>query len=105
MIILDIEMPKNCAECPFHKEGVAKTICSLTDNGVGVAVSCYERMKDCPIKCEVEDIKAEIIDKYDDCDICEYFEDYDYDENDISEYRSVGDISDIINIIEKHTGV
>lgn len=47
-------------------------------------------------------VKAEIKDQYEGCSICEWFNDYDYDENDISEYRSVGDISDIIAIIDKH---
>ena len=65
MIIIDTKKPDNCAECPFHKEGIAKTICGFTDNGVGIAVSCYERMKDCPIKCDVEDIRAEINEKRD----------------------------------------
>jgi hypothetical protein len=50
----------------------------------------------------LEKIKAEIIEKFDNCSICEWFEDYDYDENDISEYISVGHISDIIEIINKY---
>lgn len=49
-----------------------------------------------------DNIKAEIIEKFDNCSICEWFEDYDYDENDISEYRWVGHISDIIDIIDKY---
>lgn len=47
-------------------------------------------------------IKAEIIAEFGNCDICEWFEDYDYEENNISEYRFVGDISDIIEIINKY---
>lgn len=49
-------------------------------------------------------IKQEILENFDGCDICEYFEDYDYEENDISEYRSVGSINDIIKIIDKYSG-
>lgn len=49
-------------------------------------------------------IKQEILENFDGCDICEYFEDYDYEENDISEYRSVGSINDIIKIIDKYGG-
>ena len=49
-----------------------------------------------------EKIISEINEKYEGCDICEYFEDYDYEENDISEYRSVGSINDIIDIIKKY---
>ena len=47
-------------------------------------------------------IRAEIEDKYGQCDICEYFEDYDYEENDISEYRPIGNIADILQIIDKY---
>lgn len=50
----------------------------------------------------LDKIKAEISEKYNNCDICEWFEDYDYEENDISEYQSVGNISDIIKIIDKY---
>lgn len=50
----------------------------------------------------LDEIKAEIIEKFENCDICEWLEDYDYEENDISEYQSVGDISDIIAIIDKY---
>lgn len=49
-------------------------------------------------------IKEEIREAYDGCDICEYFEDYDYEENDISEYQFIGSVEDIIDIIEKHLG-
>ena len=65
--------------------------------------------KDCDRLCKALDnedvldkIRAEIIEKFENCSICEWFEDYDYEENDISEYRSVGDISDIIEIINKY---
>ena len=47
-------------------------------------------------------VRAEIETKYGQCDICEYFEDYDYEENDISEYRPIGDIADILQIIDKY---
>ena len=50
----------------------------------------------------LDKIKAEIETKYGQCDICEYFEDYDYEENDISEYRPIGDIADILQIIDKY---
>ena len=50
----------------------------------------------------LEQIRAEIETKYGQCDICEYFEDYDYEENDISEYRSIGNIADILQIIDKY---
>ena len=47
-------------------------------------------------------IRAEIETKYGQCDICEYFEDYDYEENDISEYRPIGNIADVLQIIDKY---
>lgn len=47
-------------------------------------------------------IRDEIEEKYGGYDICEWFEDYDYEENNISEYRSVGDVSDILAIIDKY---
>ncbi len=47
-------------------------------------------------------IRAEIETKYGQCDICEYFEDYDYEENDISEYRPIGNIADILQILDKY---
>lgn len=50
----------------------------------------------------IDEIKAEIEEKYGNCDICEYFEDYDYEENDISEYRPIGNIADILQIIDKY---
>ncbi len=50
----------------------------------------------------LDKIRAEIEEKYGNYDICEWFEDYDYEETDISEYRSVGDVSDILAIIDKY---
>ncbi len=50
----------------------------------------------------LDKIRAEIETKYGQCDICEYFEDYDYEENDISEYRPIGNIADILQIIDRY---
>ena len=50
----------------------------------------------------LDKIRAEIENKYGHCDICECFEDYDYEEHDISEYRPIGDIADILQIIDKY---
>ena len=65
--------------------------------------------KDCDRLCKALDnenvldkIRAEIETKYGQCDICEYFEDYDYEENDVSEYRPIGNIADILQIIDKY---
>lgn len=50
----------------------------------------------------LDKIRAEIEEKYGNYNICEWFEDYDYEENDISEYQYVGDVSDILAIIDKY---
>ena len=50
----------------------------------------------------LDKIKDEIETEYGQCDICEYFEDYDYEENDISEYRPIGNIADVLQIIDKY---
>ena len=50
----------------------------------------------------IDKIRAEIKEKFEGYDICEWFEDYDYEENNISEYRSVGNIGEILDIIDKY---
>lgn len=50
----------------------------------------------------LEKIRAKIEEEYGGYDICEWLEDYDYEENDISEYQQVGDVSDILAIIDKY---
>lgn len=85
-----------CAETSCEKwedAGMTGTM-SLT-----MAIKALEQQ---PSEDVLDNIKAEIIEKFDNCSICEWFEDYDYDENDISEYIFVGHISDIIDIIDKY---
>ena len=66
-----------------------------------VEIDLYSVIKQKYIERDVLDkIRAEIETKYGKCDICEYFVDYDYNENDISEYRPIGDIADILQIID-----
>ena len=60
MMVIDMDMPNNCAECPIHTDALSKVYCEITHKCVGNAVACYERMKKCPIKCDIEDIKVEI---------------------------------------------
>lgn len=50
----------------------------------------------------LDKIRAEIKEKFEGCDICEWFNDYDYEENDISEYRPVGSIDMVLDIIDKY---
>lgn len=47
-------------------------------------------------------IISEITEKFSYCDICEWEENYDCEENNISSYRAVGSINDIIDIIKKY---
>jgi hypothetical protein len=68
-----------------------------------VEIDLYSVIKQKYIERDVLDkIRAEIETKYGQCDICEYFVDYDYNENDISEYRQIGNIADILQIIDKY---
>lgn len=50
----------------------------------------------------LDKIRAEIKGEFEGCDICEWFNDYDYEENDISEYRPVGSIDMVLGIIDKY---
>lgn len=45
-------------------------------------------------------IRAEIEEEYGNYDICEWTEDFDYDENNESQYYQVGSVSDILQIID-----
>lgn len=55
MIVIDMDMPKNCVEC--HEKGIQELLeCRLIFSG---CANCG-RHPSCPIKCDIEDIKAEI---------------------------------------------
>ena len=51
----------------------------------------------------IQNIKREILEKFEGCDICRWEEDWDWDDNDESEYWYEGNINDIIEIIDKYT--
>jgi len=56
-----------------------------------------------PLNDTLQSARREIEEKYGSYAICEWFEDYDYEENDISEYRPTGDsINDILGVIDNH---
>lgn len=68
-----------------------------------IEIDMYSVIKQKYIERDVLDkIRAEIKEEYGDYDICEWFEDYDYEENDISEYQQVGAVSNILAIIDKY---
>lgn len=52
--------------------------------------------------CEAIDVAIKALEaqkrllEYKDCSICEWFEDYDWDENDVSEYYSVASVYDFL---------
>lgn len=60
MIVIDIEMPTCCQECPMRQKGIytPSHYCMV---GVGRKLinDIYNSKADfCPIKCDIEDIKA-----------------------------------------------
>lgn len=94
--------------CKYCKKPILDNqIWNPDSEGNGYHYTCLCNERDRRIynkgKADVLDkIRAEIEEKYGDYDICEWFEDYDYEENDISEYRLVGNVSDILAIIDKY---
>lgn len=57
-IVVDMDMPKNCKECRWHGvNDYGNEYCKFMRKGF--------RTNDfvCPIKCDIEDIKAEIADR------------------------------------------
>ena len=52
------------------------------------------------IKPYLRKLKSKIKDKFGGLDICEYVDDYDWEENDISHYDSVGSVDEIIDMID-----
>lgn len=53
------------------------------------------------IKKYFTELKDRILETYTNCDICEYIEDYDWDENDVSYYQWCGKIEDILAMISE----
>ena len=96
MIVIDMDMPKSCEECKAicSRFNGNETVyyCGLTDLFIANYAEdlCEPRDVNCPIKCDIEDIKAEI-------------------EQRIEMFVSAGDfgnavtVRSILNIIDKHT--
>lgn len=57
MIVIDMDMSKNCRECAFFD---GEDMC-YADGTFALSQSAFKnRPKWCPIKCDIEDIKAEV---------------------------------------------
>lgn len=61
-----------------------------------------KRLREQNINSILDNIKEEIESEYGNYDICEFDEDYDYEENNISEYTLVGSVTEILKIIDKY---
>ena len=94
---------RNCQSCKYYKDGYCM---DLELKPCYPQKGCEDFSKQNELKRDtiqiLDEIRAEIEEKYGDYDICEWFEDYDYEENDISEYQQVGKVSDILSIIDKY---
>ena len=65
MIILDMDMPKECQDCQIHINEVNddygwRCNCNLDEKSRDINLLLHEKPSWCPIKCYIEDIKAEI---------------------------------------------
>ena len=80
-----------------HKDDVIDTF------GTDISLMCEDILRYLEQeKQSLDKAIEEINEKFDGCDICEWFDDYDWDENNVSEYRYVGSVEDILDIIKKH---
>lgn len=63
MIVIDIDMPNNCRECPLRTKGnMSPFDYCMALLGRKLTNDIYNSKADfCPIKCDIEDIKAEIL--------------------------------------------
>ena len=94
-IVIDMDMPKNCRECPLRQRSekyIGENYC-MGMLGKPIKSDIFTKRADfCPIKCDIEDIKQEILDK------------------DLLKYERVGNIVDIrktrdyiLGVIDEHT--
>ncbi len=96
MIQIDMKMPKDCYHCPCHKHwDVNNYICGITGdtaNYIGFRRDFCPLKEDNKVNEVLDRIRAEIIEKYWDCDICKYN----------GHFNIRGDISDILQIIDRY---
>jgi len=62
MIVIDTKLPPNCKVCPLYSSGLGVDFCRLASHGCVDRVNYNPSIKPqwCPIKCDIEDIRAEI---------------------------------------------
>ena len=64
MIVIDMDMPESCCECPMcHPKGKDEPwnyACFQGMMDINLDEWDEKRHPNCPIKCDIEDIKAEI---------------------------------------------
>ena len=86
MIVIDMDMPKSCEKCEFFD---GEDMCYIDGTYALNPSRISVRPSWCPIKCDIEDIKAEITEYKDDKVIH-------------AERNEMIDI--VLNIIDKHIG-
>ena len=95
MIVIDMDMPESCCECPIcHPKGKDEPwnfVCFQEMMDINIDEWDEKRHPNCPIKCDIEDIKAEILFIIDKC----------LPNCPIEEYEVKG-LKEALNIINKH---
>ena len=83
MIVIDMDMPRSCIECGCSD----RNGCQVTNAVLSYKEMRGERPQNCPIKCDIEDIKEEIDGLLNDSDSALYQH----------------GVLDALEIIDKHT--
>lgn len=64
MILIDIDMPSCCADCPLYDDRWDYPTCYVTNSSRGYNFKIHElRMPDCPLFCKLEMSKDTIYSK------------------------------------------
>ena len=64
MIVIDMDMPKSCDECPLFDDRWDYPTCYVNQLSSGYNFPIRDKRMDfCPIKCDINDIKAEILEE------------------------------------------
>lgn len=97
MIVIDMDMPKNCFDCEFSLIDANGSYCAVADDeireGLDVYIDTNNRSDICPIKCDIEDIKGEIQVIRDMYEGCEY----------IGDKARRDELWHVLEVIDKHT--